>query len=98
MEIHISLVDRPNLSAEIYRHCGNDPRWPPAIRRSSPPMRELARAVKVSRSTFSVAYERLLGEGFVTARVGAGIFVSKHVSPLEDPLAGSSVHCGLDRC
>jgi GntR family transcriptional regulator/MocR family aminotransferase len=46
-----------------------------------PPSRELARQLTVSRTTVAVAYERLAGEGFVTARVGAGTFVSEHLAP-----------------
>jgi GntR family transcriptional regulator / MocR family aminotransferase len=83
MEIHISLVDGRNLTAEIYRQLREailDGRLRAGDR--LPPTRELARGLKVSRSTASVAYERLLGEGFVTARVGAGTFVSSHVSGL----------------
>jgi len=40
-----------------------------------PATRELARSAAVSRNTVSTAYERLLAEGFVTARVGSGTFV-----------------------
>ena len=85
MEFHISLVDRRNLSAEIYRQLREailDGRLRSGDR--LPPTREVARGLKVSRSTASVAYERLLGEGFVTARVGAGTFVSRHVSPPQE--------------
>ena len=44
-----------------------------------PPGRELARRLGVSRGTVSTAYDRLSGEGFVTARVGAGTFVNARV-------------------
>jgi GntR family transcriptional regulator/MocR family aminotransferase len=77
MELHISLIGRKDLSGEIYRQ----------VRRSIvegglrpgdllPPSRELALRLKVSRTTVTVAYDRLAGEGFVTSRVGAGTFVS----------------------
>jgi GntR family transcriptional regulator/MocR family aminotransferase len=33
-----------------------------------PPTRELARRLSVSRTTVTVAYDRLTGEGFVTSR------------------------------
>src|SRR4029453_263537 len=33
--------------------------------------RELARRLNVSRTTVTVAYDRLTGEGFITSRVGA---------------------------
>jgi GntR family transcriptional regulator/MocR family aminotransferase len=77
MEFHISLVGRKNLSVEIYRQ----------LRRAIvdgvlgpgdllPPSRELARRLSVSRTTVTVAYDRLAGEGYVTSRVGAGTTVS----------------------
>src|SRR5205823_3113954 len=44
-----------------------------------PPSRQLSRRLSVSRTTVTYAYERLLGEGYVVARVGAGTFVSEHV-------------------
>jgi GntR family transcriptional regulator/MocR family aminotransferase len=82
MEIHISLVGRKDLSGEIYRQ----------LRRAIvagqlrpgdplPPSRELARRLMVSRTTVTGAYERLAGEGFVTARVGAATIVSEHLAP-----------------
>jgi GntR family transcriptional regulator/MocR family aminotransferase len=77
MEFHVSLVGRKQLSVEIYRQ----------LRRAIidgvlrpgellPPSRELARRLSVSRTTVTVAYERLAGEGYVDSRVGAGTFVS----------------------
>jgi GntR family transcriptional regulator/MocR family aminotransferase len=77
MQFHVSLVGRRHLSVEIYRQ----------LRRAIvegilrpgevlPPSRELARRLGVSRTTVTVAYERLAGEGYVEARVGAGTFIS----------------------
>jgi GntR family transcriptional regulator/MocR family aminotransferase len=77
MEFHVSLIGRKNLSIEIYRQ----------LRRAIidgvlgpgdllPPSRELARRLSVSRTTVTVAYDRLAGEGYVTSRVGAGTTVS----------------------
>jgi GntR family transcriptional regulator/MocR family aminotransferase len=77
MELHVSLVGRGDLSGEIYRQLRRailDGRLPPGGR--LPPTRELARRLNVSRTTVTVAYDRLLGEGFVTARVGAGTYIS----------------------
>jgi GntR family transcriptional regulator/MocR family aminotransferase len=77
MEVHVSLVGRADLSGEIYRQLRRailDGRLPPGGR--LPPTRELARRLSVSRTTVTVAYDRLLGEGFATARVGAGTYVS----------------------
>ena len=44
-----------------------------------PATRELADRLEVSRTTVTVAYDRLMGEGFLVARVGAGTFVSDDV-------------------
>jgi GntR family transcriptional regulator/MocR family aminotransferase len=41
-----------------------------------PPSRELAAQLQISRSTVTLVYERLGAEGYCSARVGAGTFVS----------------------
>jgi GntR family transcriptional regulator/MocR family aminotransferase len=77
VELHVSLIGRRDLSGEIYRQLRRailDGRLPPGGR--LPPTRELATRLSVSRTTVTVAYDRLAGEGFLTARVGAGSFVS----------------------
>jgi GntR family transcriptional regulator / MocR family aminotransferase len=74
---HVSLVGRTDLSGEIYRQIRQailDGRLRPGERLS--PTRELAAALRVSRSTVTVAYESLLAEGFATSHTGAGTFVS----------------------
>ena len=80
MELHVSLVGRKDLGGEIYRQLRQ------AILAGQlrpgdplPPSRELARRLMVSRSTVTSAYDRLAGEGFVTAHVGAGTVVSEHL-------------------
>ena len=81
MDLHISLVGRGDLSGEIYRQVRRaivEHRLRPNDR--LPPTRELARSLRVSRMTVTVAYERLAGAGFVTPRVGAGTFVADHVT------------------
>src|SRR5688572_25616327 len=85
MELHVSLIGRTDLSGEIYRQVRRailDGRLRPG--EVLPPTRELARSLGVSRTTVTVAYDRLWGEGLVTSRVGAGTFVS-------DDLPGASV-------
>ena len=80
MEVHVSLTGRHDLSGEIYRqlrHAILDGRLRPGD--PLPPTRDLARSLSVSRNTATVAYDRLFGEGFVTARTGAGTFVSEQV-------------------
>ena len=81
MEVHVSLVGRKDLTGEIYRQLRRailDGRLPPGGR--LPATRELARRLNVSRTTVTVAYDRLTGEGFITSRVGAGTFVSDGVA------------------
>src|SRR5262245_38746613 len=84
MTLHISLAGRQNLGTEIYRQVRDailngllSPGDP------LPPSRELARTLSVSRMTVTVAYERLNDEGFTNSRVGAGTFVSEHVTAPE---------------
>ena len=43
-----------------------------------PPSRELARRLTVSRNTVGIAYDRLIGEGFIETRIGAGTYVCEH--------------------
>jgi GntR family transcriptional regulator/MocR family aminotransferase len=77
MEFHVSLVGRKQLSIEIYRQLRRaiiDGVLRPGER--LPPSRELARRLSVSRTTVTVAYDRLAGEGYVESRVGAGTFIS----------------------
>jgi GntR family transcriptional regulator/MocR family aminotransferase len=86
MEVHVSLVGRKDLTGEIYRQLRRailDGRLPPGGR--LPATRELARRLNVSRTTVTVAYDRLTGEGFITSRVGAGTFVSDDVAGSAGP-------------
>ena len=79
VEVHVSLVGRKDLTGEIYRQLRQailDGRLPPG--EQLPPTRELAQRLAVSRTTVTVAYDRLMAEGFVSSRVGAGTFVSDH--------------------
>src|SRR5438045_9687414 len=80
MAFHVSLVGRTDLSGEIYRQIRQailDGRLRSGERLS--PTRELAAALRVSRSTVTIAYESLLAEGFATSHTGAGTFVSHQV-------------------
>jgi GntR family transcriptional regulator/MocR family aminotransferase len=77
-DVHVSLVGRRDLSGEIYRQL----RAAILERRLRvgerlPPSRELARRLGVSRTTASVAYDRLISEGFAVSRIGAGTFVGR---------------------
>src|SRR5689334_25061997 len=82
MEFQVNLIGRKNLSGEIYRQIRNaigDGRLRPGD--CLPASRDLARSLQVSRTTVTVAYDRLAGEGFLTSRIGAGTYVSNHFAP-----------------
>jgi GntR family transcriptional regulator / MocR family aminotransferase len=77
MDLHITLPTRKDLRGAIYRQIRRailDGRLRPG--EPLPPSRELARRLGISRTSVTVAYDRLTGEGFVTTRIGAGTFVS----------------------
>jgi GntR family transcriptional regulator/MocR family aminotransferase len=76
MDVHVSLAGPGDLAARIYRQL-RDAILDGRLRQGErlPPTRELARSLAVARNTVAVAYERLVAEGFLVARVGAGTFV-----------------------
>jgi GntR family transcriptional regulator / MocR family aminotransferase len=76
MDVHVTLKGRGDLAARIHRQLLDavlDGRLRPGER--LPATRELARRLDVSRNTVALAYERLVAEGALTSRVGAGTFV-----------------------
>lgn len=80
MDFQVNLIGRKNLSGEIYRQIRNaigDGRLRPGD--CLPASRDLAESLKVSRTTVTVAYDRLAGEGFIVSRIGAGTYVNNHV-------------------
>src|SRR5262245_39501398 len=82
MDVHINLIGRKNLSGEIYRQLRQaitEGRLKPGD--CLPASRDLARSLQVSRTTVTVAYDRLTGEGFVVTRIGAGTYVSGEIAP-----------------
>jgi GntR family transcriptional regulator/MocR family aminotransferase len=76
MDVHITLGDRGDLAAQIYRQL-LDAMLDGRLRAGErlPATRELARQLEVSRNTVAVAYERLIAEGYLAGRVGAGTYV-----------------------
>ena len=56
-----------------------------------PPTRTLAIDLGVSRTTVATAYDRLVAEGFLTARVGAGTFVADGARPVRPPRRGTDL-------
>lgn len=77
MDLTVDLSERGDRSAALYRALRDairDGRLGPGDR--LPASRTLAGDVGVARSTVAGVYERLVAEGFLEARVGAGTFVS----------------------
>ncbi|MFI6324726.1 PLP-dependent aminotransferase family protein [Nonomuraea sp. NPDC050556] len=76
MDVHISLEGRGDLGARIYRQL-RDAILDGRLRNGErlPPTRELAQRLDVSRNTVAVAYDRLVADGFLEGRAGAGTFV-----------------------
>lgn len=50
-----------------------------------PPTRELAARLNVARTTVSVAYDRLISEGFATTRLRSGTFVARNLPQRAEP-------------
>jgi GntR family transcriptional regulator/MocR family aminotransferase len=83
MDIHIAVVGRHDLAGQIYRQlragivegrlCGGT---------QLPSTRDLAMQLGVSRKTTLDVFERLLAEGFLYARPGAGTFVAEGLQRL----------------
>jgi GntR family transcriptional regulator / MocR family aminotransferase len=81
VDLHVSLDGRRDLAGQIYRQVRAailDGRLVPG--QSLPSSRDLATRLAVSRNTVNAAYDRLVAEGFVTARAGVGTMVSEHIA------------------
>ena len=80
MELHLGLSGGGDLTTRLYRELREairDGRLRPGDR--LPPTRELAGRLELARGTVATAYERLVAEGFLVARVGAGTYVADDV-------------------
>jgi GntR family transcriptional regulator/MocR family aminotransferase len=77
LDLHISLGGRGDQADRIYRQV-RDAILDGRLRAGErvPPSRELARQLAVSRNTVAAAYDRLVGDGFLQGRAGAGTFVA----------------------
>ncbi|GAA3669200.1 PLP-dependent aminotransferase family protein [Nonomuraea antimicrobica] len=92
MDVHINLDSGRDLAAQIYRQLLDavlDGRLRSGER--LPPTRELARRLEVSRNTVALAYDRLVADGFLVGRAGAGTFVSA------EPVRGRAAPKGVVR-
>jgi GntR family transcriptional regulator / MocR family aminotransferase len=77
MELHVSLSAGAPLGTAVYQQLRQailDGRLRPGD--GLPASRELARRLSVSRNTVTGAYQRLVAEGFLVGRIGAGTFVA----------------------
>jgi GntR family transcriptional regulator / MocR family aminotransferase len=86
--LYIDLGDRGRLADTLYQQLVE------AIVRGQlregdllPPTRQLAASLRVSRSTVTAAYDRLAGDGYVTARVGSGTFVTARRTAIVEAVA-----------
>src|SRR5947199_9992936 len=78
MAVHITLAGPGDRATRIYRQLLDavlDGRLRPG--EQLPPTRELATRLAVSRNTVAAAYDRLVAEGFLTGKVGAGTYVTQ---------------------
>ncbi|GAA3622394.1 PLP-dependent aminotransferase family protein [Nonomuraea rosea] len=92
MDVHISLGGRGDLAAQVYRQLLDailDGRLRSGER--LPPTRELASRLEISRNTVALAYDRLVADGFLVGRAGAGTFVSA------EPVRGRAAPKGVVR-
>ncbi len=77
MELHVSVGKRGRFAKDVYRQLFDairDGRLRPGDQ--LPATRRLADSLAVSRNTVLDAYQRLVAEGFLEGRAGAGTFVS----------------------
>ena len=77
VDLLLTLDGTGTLADRLYRELAaaiRDHRLDPGD--ALPPSRELAAQLGISRSTVTLAYERLTAEGYTDARVGAGTFVA----------------------
>ncbi len=76
MNVHIDLAGRGDRASQIYRQL-LDAILDGRLRRGErlPATRDLAQQLSVSRTTVAVAYDRLVADGFLVSRIGAGTFV-----------------------
>lgn len=81
MELHVSLDRRRKLASDVYQQllaALRDGRLRPGDQ--LPATRQLAASLEVSRNTVLDAYQRLVAEGFLVGRAGAGTFVSSEAA------------------
>jgi GntR family transcriptional regulator/MocR family aminotransferase len=90
VDLALDLTDRAERSASLYqalREALADGRLQAGDR--LPASRALAQDLGISRNTVATVYERLVAEGFLESRVGAGTYVAETTRRRRDPTPGS---------
>lgn len=80
MELTLTIRGPRGLGAQLYQELRKaifDGRL--TVGEQLPSSRDLARQLSLSRNTVNNAYERLVSEGYLCTRHGAGTFVAQHV-------------------
>lgn len=83
-DVHVTIHGKGDRADRIFaelRSAVLDGRLRPGERLLS--SREMAARLAVSRNTVATAYDRLISEGYLTSRVGAGTFVSRQPMPAD---------------
>ncbi|MBB2891108.1 PLP-dependent aminotransferase family protein [Flexivirga oryzae] len=88
MDLLVDLSGSGDRTTRIYQHLLDgiaSGRLPPGEK--LPATRAFAAELGVARGTVATAYERLVAEGYLESRVGAGTFVSPDARPVPPPSA-----------
>ena len=93
MDLSVDLDARGDRTSAIYRALlGAIRSGRLAVGDRLPPSRALARDLGVARNTVATAYERLVAEGFLDARVGDGTYVADLAAPAPAPRHPGALH------
>src|SRR6201991_2739824 len=100
MDIHITVEGRHDLAGQIYRQLRAgivEGRLAGGTR--LPSTRDLATQLGVSRKTTLDVFERLLSEGYLSARAGSGTFVADGLErlPVERSAQARAAHASRER-
>jgi len=95
MDVHLTIHGRHDLAGQLYRQLRTailEGRLAPGER--LPSTRDLAQQIGVSRKTTLDVFERLIAEGYLHARAGAGTFVADATQGLTKraPPASDAAH------
>jgi GntR family transcriptional regulator/MocR family aminotransferase len=83
-DVHVTIHGKGDRADRIFAQLRSailDGRLRPGERLLS--SREMAARLSVSRNTVATAYDRLVSEGYLVSRIGAGTFVSRQAMPAD---------------